>query len=318
MLTPNPETEEYNVNNFVYKRQRPFHPERLWKLVYDKFILQLEHPDGEVDEEQSKEDRPEIGENMEDDDREVPPGEEWEDEDTDMDSGIGSAISETSSRMHKLESAMPFPMSAKQIQETDTYSEADEDDSLTTPPKEIALQNKRQHALFKRLFRSKGTFWMATRPDYRGIWSQAGAMLTMLGGSRWDCTLDAKELLALYPPSISKDIMRQVEHDIKGGGQWGDRRQEIVFIGERLDKKAIEAVLDECLVTDKEWSICETVMKQIAKKQAQLKKLVASLEDAKERLTDSFEDAFPEWDGHFQDEEEPADDGDDDHDHPHV
>ncbi|KAL2017767.1 hypothetical protein VTK56DRAFT_1685 [Thermocarpiscus australiensis] len=52
VLTPKPETEEYNVCNFVYSRRRPFHPRRLWELLYDKFILQMEHPEEDEDEEQ--------------------------------------------------------------------------------------------------------------------------------------------------------------------------------------------------------------------------------------------------------------------------
>ncbi|UZP45279.1 hypothetical protein NXS19_013091 [Fusarium pseudograminearum] len=44
VLTPKPETEEYSVRSCIYTRHRPFHPRRLWALLYDKFILQLENP----------------------------------------------------------------------------------------------------------------------------------------------------------------------------------------------------------------------------------------------------------------------------------
>lgn len=38
-LTPKPETEEYGINNFIYKSRRPFHPERLYKELIDKFFI---------------------------------------------------------------------------------------------------------------------------------------------------------------------------------------------------------------------------------------------------------------------------------------
>ncbi|CAE6476594.1 unnamed protein product [Rhizoctonia solani] len=36
---PKPETEECGISNFVYRRRRPFHPERLWKIIGDKFVV---------------------------------------------------------------------------------------------------------------------------------------------------------------------------------------------------------------------------------------------------------------------------------------
>lgn len=49
---PKPETEEYNIRSFIYSRRRPFHPRRLWALLYGRFILQLEHPDEEEEEDE--------------------------------------------------------------------------------------------------------------------------------------------------------------------------------------------------------------------------------------------------------------------------
>lgn len=47
------------------------------------------------------------------------------------------------------------------------------------------LENKRNHPAFAGLLRSKGFFWLATRPNQHGEWSQAGGMLTLQGGGPW-------------------------------------------------------------------------------------------------------------------------------------
>ncbi|KAJ0115225.1 hypothetical protein J7T55_001635 [Diaporthe amygdali] len=317
-ITPKPETEEYNVRNFVYKRHRPFHPERLWRLVYDKFILQLEHPDLEED---SAAPTPEItaqkpglvavddGEFDGTMDDIQPNNGDWEDEDTDMEGEVtmsdGSEIS--SSGETSLTSPTADRPESSVFDKKDTrmdFADPNVEEALATPPKDVVLANKRAHPLFARLFRSKGTYWLATRPDYRGIWSQAGAMLTLVGSTRWDVTLTPEELSQLYhEDTTDPEIMKQVRHDIESGGEWGDRRQEIVFIGEKLEVRGIELALDECLLTDAEWKRWKRGMRSVVKNQTRLRTLMEKLDAAKETLIDGFEDAFPEWEGHFQDEE---------------
>jgi len=74
-----------------------------------------------------------------------------------------------------------------------------------------------------------------------------------------------------------------------------------VFIGENLDHKAVEKILDECLLTDAELKKWEAVMRDGKK----------SDEEKREALEDLFDDGFPDW---------PEDDDDEDHeghDHPH-
>jgi hypothetical protein len=49
---------------------------------------------------------------------------------------------------------------------------------------------------------------------------------------------------------------------------WGDRRQEIVMIGEKLDKKSVEAEFNQCLLTPQEMKRWEKIMR--AKKSAEV------------------------------------------------
>ncbi|KAG7132815.1 putative metal chaperone YciC like protein [Verticillium longisporum] len=237
-ITPKPETEEYNVRNFVYSSPRPFHPRRLWQLLYDKFILQMQH---EEEEEPEK---------MEVDPEDV--------------------VSEEEDEIMSNE------------------EEGEEEDGLDMPPNDVILANKRAHPLFSRLFRSKGEFFLATRPGRAGEWSQAGAMLTLIGGRPWFCTLPEEEYL-----TGNKQIDSLVKHDIAKGGEWGDRRQELVFIGENLDVEALRDVLDQCTLTRDEMEDWSRVMRNG----------VLSEEKRAEALEDLFEDGFPDWPDEIDDED---------------
>ena len=95
--------------------------------------------------------------------------------------------------------------------------------------------------------RSKGFFWLATRNDLAGAWSQAGlACRTECGGSWW----------AAVPKNEWPDDEEQCQEIAKLWKEpWGDRRQEIVVIGMSLEREEVTELLDGCLLTDAEMSI---------------------------------------------------------------
>ncbi|KAF5006934.1 hypothetical protein FDECE_6710 [Fusarium decemcellulare] len=295
VLTPKPETEEYSVRSCIYSRRRPFHPRRLWALVYDKFILQLEHPDEDEDEE----DEEESDEDLEMVDYADAAEEESSAEQDGEDSSSRGKRSAPSSPQSSHSTVQTVPSPATSPNKRQKFDQDDamlDSEDLFTPSNEVILETKRKHPIFARLFRSKGEFFLATRPHRAGDWSQAGAMLTMTGGRPWFCTLSPEEYT-----TGDEEVDSLVQHDIKKGGEWGDRRQEIVFIGENLDRKRLEALLDECLLTDDELSKWESVMRD------------SKLDDGQKReaLEDLFDDGFPDW---------PDDEDDEDHeghDHPH-
>jgi G3E family GTPase len=90
------------------------------------------------------------------------------------------------------------------------------------------------------LIRAKGFFWLATRPQWVGSMSMAGAMCrTEAAGFWW--------------AAVPKDRWPE-DAELRGKIQarwhrvFGDRRQELVFIGSGMDRKAIRTALDACLV----------------------------------------------------------------------
>ncbi|MGE0400287.1 MAG: zinc metallochaperone GTPase ZigA [Kofleriaceae bacterium] len=96
------------------------------------------------------------------------------------------------------------------------------------------------------VLRSKGYFWLATRLDDAGVWSQAGAACRTSRGGRWWSAVDESE----WPPDAAarERIRRNFE------GPYGDRRQELVLIGMEMNEAALRADLDACLLTDVEMS----------------------------------------------------------------
>ncbi len=96
-----------------------------------------------------------------------------------------------------------------------------------------------------KLIRSKGFFWLATRPMYAGNWSQAGGIAHHgFAGLFWKAI--PKERWPQDKESI--DFIKQ-----KWVEPFGDMRQELVFIGQGLDKNKIIKLLDQCLLTDEDF-----------------------------------------------------------------
>lgn len=94
------------------------------------------------------------------------------------------------------------------------------------------------------MIRAQGFFWLATRMPWAGSWQLAGA----IGGHR----------AAGYWFSAVREERWPADPDWRAGvqkfmpGEYGDRRQEIVFSGVRMDEAALQRRLDACLLTDAE------------------------------------------------------------------
>jgi G3E family GTPase len=97
------------------------------------------------------------------------------------------------------------------------------------------------------VLRSKGLFWIATRPDLIGLWSQAVGTGNVRWAGRWYAAIPKDE----WPEDEEEYQRLQGVWD----SEHGDRSQELVLIGRRMDQAALTARLDACLLTEEEWSL---------------------------------------------------------------
>jgi G3E family GTPase len=105
------------------------------------------------------------------------------------------------------------------------------------------------HTEWPGVVRSKGYFWLASRPRFVGIWSQAGGACTYQAAGIWWAAIDRAE----WPDDPeSKAFLEKHWAD-----PHGDRRQEIVLIGHDMDQQGLVEMLDRCLLTELEMTMGE-------------------------------------------------------------
>lgn len=102
------------------------------------------------------------------------------------------------------------------------------------------------------VIRSKGIIWLASRNDFAGNWSAAGASARLDGIGRWMASFSKEERIAYSPE----------QNDIYEAEFWnkifGDRRNELVIIWVEMDKEKIISMLDSALLTQEELQHPET------------------------------------------------------------
>ncbi|MCZ8157457.1 MAG: zinc metallochaperone GTPase ZigA [Leptospira sp.] len=123
----------------------------------------------------------------------------------------------------------------------------------------------------KGLVRGKGFAWLASKMDWVVMYNQAGNLTSYKPEGYWWAAID--------PADIPDDP--HVQTNLKSAWQepWGDRRQELVFIGTEMNEEKIRKSLDSCLLTKSEF-------------------------DLGPDLWVEFEDPFPDWDGAMTEMEE--------------
>jgi G3E family GTPase len=103
------------------------------------------------------------------------------------------------------------------------------------------------HSEWAGVIRSKGYFWLASRMEYAGEWSQAGGVCRHHAAGLWWSAVDRTDW-----PDDEESRQRILEKSIE---PFGDRRQELVLIGIEMNQDAITTSLDQCLLTDAEMAL---------------------------------------------------------------
>ncbi len=105
------------------------------------------------------------------------------------------------------------------------------------------------------VIRSKGFFWLASRMEAAGYWSQAGAICQNEPAGFWWAAAP-KRLWPLEEESVNKILKNWKK-------PFGDRRQEIVLIGIDMNKEELKKDFDSCLLTDQEFNLGEESWKSL-------------------------------------------------------
>ncbi|EKG09882.1 Cobalamin (vitamin B12) biosynthesis CobW-like protein [Macrophomina phaseolina MS6] len=263
---PKPETLEYGINSFVYRARKPFDPMKLYRLLAGKFVLIQPDP---YDEDEGEE------------------GSDAQDDASDkgssnaVDSDEDEVMSDARSKPATHEQSKRKDSKGEDLVGQEEGDENEEEDAflknLPTEPSAIVAA-KAADPVWAKMHRSKGWLWFATRPQQAGSWNTAGAMLRVEYEQDWYCELPEEE----WAPD--EEVKAAIQKDFVG--EWGDRRQEIVFIGESLDEKKITQMLNSCLLTNKEFKKWEKLMRRKG----------VDLERKEEKLNEWWDDSYwAEW-----------------------
>jgi G3E family GTPase len=106
------------------------------------------------------------------------------------------------------------------------------------------LKKRVEESPMSTLIRSKGFVWLSSYHTDALYWSHAGSHFELKLQGRWWASTEKESW-----PSEEQHL-KTVMQDYQG--EYGDRRQELIFIGINMDEEAVLAKLDSCLLTDEE------------------------------------------------------------------
>ena len=153
-------------------------------------------------------------------------------------------------KLYDLEEAQDHPLWAQELYNPNAHVPETDEYGITSfvYRARARFDPKKIHEFFTQewpgVIRAKGFFWLSSRPDFVGEISQAGAFVKHKGIGRWWASVPESE----WPDREAvEDAIGQYWTD-----NYGDRRQEIVFIGlkNQMKQDSLWKRLDSCLVED--------------------------------------------------------------------
>ncbi|GFH17842.1 CobW C-terminal domain-containing protein [Haematococcus lacustris] len=93
------------------------------------------------------------------------------------------------------------------------------------------------------VLRTKGFFWLATRHDVMGVWQSAGGAWQGEPGALWQAA------------TVAEGQTAEADRASTWHPLWGDRCQQLVWIGIHVNEQEIRGMLDRCLLSDEEMEL---------------------------------------------------------------
>jgi G3E family GTPase len=131
--------------------------------------------------------------------------------------------------------------------------------NLVELSKEVDKDDTDSDSPFIGVLRSKGFAWISPTSMYDLdnhdtvlYWSHAGKHFGLKNAGSWWASMGKENMKKIFEDSNNLVEYDRIIREDFVSGEWGDRRQEIVFIGANLDEDGIRAALDDCLCTDEQ------------------------------------------------------------------
>jgi len=162
-----------------------------------------------------------------------------------------------------------WPVPIKETLDLDALAEAATEGYDVDDAEKVAVKSP-----FTGVIRSKGFCWMAPgvwgggsgddswRHDTAMFWSHAGKHFGISTAGKWWGTVSKEQMKSFFPTNM-KEYERILNEDW-ASEEFGDRRQELVFIGVKIEEDKIRSALNDCLCNDEEMAEYRKQLKNMA------------------------------------------------------